>query len=67
MTQIIQQLHQSRQNVITVDRQHQNRVASITRYGNNIKGMQKAIPDVCEIEIGFIAIRAYRLVSNHLR
>lgn len=67
MTQIIQQLHQSKQNEITANRQHQNRVAPTTRYGNNNKGMQKAIPDVYEIKIGFIAIRAYRLVSNHLR
>lgn len=67
MTQITQQLHQSKQNVIAVKRQHQNRVAPIKRYGNNNKGMQKAIPDVRKIKIGFIAIRAYRLVSNHLQ
>ena len=66
MTQIIQQLHQSKQNDITANRQPQNRVASITRHGNN-KGMQTAIPVLCEIEKGFIVLRAYRLVGHHLR
>ena len=66
MTQIIQQLHQSKQNVIIVNIKHQNHIVPITRRGNT-KGMQAAVPVFCEIEKGFIVLRAYRLVGHHLR